>query len=123
MVEFTLKAFGDKSDEYTDSLYLQSKVKFVLGEKLQAFDIIKIACKIERKKPVTGTSKDLQKAMMYLMKAQCFTQAKGDLREALKCYRSAILYVSGITQNQQNMQMLMKNIISEAELCLKEFQK
>lgn len=69
MVAFTLKSFGDTSDEYTDSLYLQSKVKFSMGEMLQAFELIKKACKIERRKSVTNTRKDLQKAMMYLMKA------------------------------------------------------
>jgi len=59
MVEYSLEIFGATSDEYTDSLYLQSKVKFSLGEGLQAYDLIKKACKIESSKPQTHTRKDL----------------------------------------------------------------
>lgn len=58
---------------------------------------------------------------MYLMKAQTLASFKQDKRKAVKCYRAAIVYVSGIKDNQENMQLLMKNILGEAELCLRQF--
>lgn len=91
-----------------------------MGEGLQAYDLIKKACKIESRKPQTHTRKDLQKAMIYLLKAQTCAQIQNNLREALKCYRAALIYVSGIRDGDgmASIDALLRNIQKETALCL-----
>ena len=69
LVELTKEAFGDRSDEFSDALYLLAKTQLALGESESSLDLIRQAIRIEINKPRSGTKKDFNIAMMYLMKA------------------------------------------------------
>ena len=50
--------------------------------------------------------------MIYLLKAQTCAQIQLNLREALKCYRAALIYVSGIKEREgmASIDALLRNI-------------
>lgn len=69
MLEFAETAFGDLAEEFTDALYCLAKSKYTLGEKEAALQTVRRAIRIEAWRPLQGTKKDLNLAMMYLLKA------------------------------------------------------
>ena len=112
-VQFTEKAFGEKSNEKALALYQLSRAKFALEEKDQALELIREATRIKRGKVLTQTKKDVQTAQMYLWKATILEKSMFKPREALKCYKQALEIIRQV-ESWPSAEAYKNNILNQS---------
>lgn len=63
-----------------------------------------MAIRITKSRPLTGTKRDLNLVMMYLLKATIYAKSytSTKLREAVKVYQKAITVIIGVTDVKSN---------------------
>lgn len=69
MCAFNKKEHGEDSPAYADALYLRAKVTYSSGNTEEALGLVRKSLRIELNKSLTGTPKDLNRGMMFLLKA------------------------------------------------------